>query len=96
MLLAEHAHAGERATAILLPLRDDDPKPFAKHLLRLAEAGPDQAWRTKLLANLARFDTRLELGDFPPTPGEHGGQCQLAALCGRPVDVTVECEGEGD
>jgi len=96
MLLAELAHAGERATAVLLPLRDDDPKPFTRHLHTLAEAGPDQAWQGRLLANLARFDARLAAGDFPPTPGEHCSQCQLAALCGRPVDVTVGTDGEGD
>lgn len=96
MLLAEQVFPGERATAVLLPLRDEDPKPFTKHLATLAEAGPDGAWRKRLLANLARFDARLASGDFPPTPGEHCSQCQLAALCGRPVDVTVETDGEGD
>lgn len=96
MLLAEQVFPGEQATAVLFPLRDEDPKPFTKHLATLAEAGPDGAWRTRLLANLARFDARLASGDFPPTPGEHCSQCQLAALCGRPVDVTVETDGEGD
>lgn len=96
MLLAEHVYPGERATAVLFPLREEEPKPYAGHLLTLAEAGPDQAWRGRLLVNLARFDARLESGSFPPTPGEHCGQCPLAALCGRPVDVTVDAEGEGD
>jgi len=96
MLLAEQVYPDVRATAVLFPLRDEAPKPFTKHLISLADAGPDQAWRGKLLANLARFDTRLETGDFPPTPGEHCSQCQLSALCGRPVDVTVETDGEGD
>jgi hypothetical protein len=96
MLLAEQVYPGERATAVLFPLKEEEPKPFTKHLATLAEAGPDGAWRQRLLTNLARFDARLELGDFPPTPGEHCGQCQLAALCGRPVDVTVESDGEGD
>jgi RecB family exonuclease len=96
MLLAEKVYLGERATAVLLPLRDEDPKPFTKHLITLADEGPDQAWRERLLMNIARFDARLEVGDFPPIPGEHCSQCQLAALCGRPVDVTVETDGEGD
>lgn len=96
MLLAEQVFPGDRATAVLFPLRDEDPKPFTKHLVTLAGAGSDGAWRKKLLANLARFDARLESGDFPPTPGEHCSQCQLAALCGRPVDVTLETEGEGE
>jgi hypothetical protein len=96
MLLAEQVYPDERATAVIFPLRDDEPKPFTKHLATLAEAGPDGAWRKKLLTNLARFDARLESGDFPPIPGEHCSQCQLAALCGRPVDVTVETDGEGD
>ena len=96
MLLAEQVYPGERATAVLFPLKEEDPKPFTKHLATLAEAGPDGAWRQRLLTNLARFDVRLESGDFPPTPGEHCSQCQLAALCGRPVDVTVETDGEGD
>ncbi|MBP7617984.1 MAG: PD-(D/E)XK nuclease family protein, partial [Geothrix sp.] len=96
MLLAEQVYEGERATAVLFPLKEDEPKPFTKHLATLAEVGPDGAWRQRLLTNLARFDVRLESGDFPPTPGEHCSQCQLAALCGRPVDVTVETEGEGD
>ncbi len=96
MLLAEQVYPGERATAVLFPLKEDEPKPFTKHLATLAEAGPEGAWRERLLTNLARFDARLESGDFPPTPGEHCSQCQLAALCGRPVDVTVETDGEGD
>ncbi|MCE1204564.1 MAG: PD-(D/E)XK nuclease family protein [Holophagaceae bacterium] len=96
MLLAEQVYPGDRATAVLFPLKEEEPKPFTKHLATLAEAGSDGAWREKLLTNLARFNARLESGDFPPTPGEHCGQCQLAALCGRPVDVTVETEGEGD
>ena len=96
MLLAEQVYTGEQATAVLFPMKDEDPKPFSKHLVTLAEAGPDGAWREKLLTNLASFDARLESGDFPPTPGEHCSQCQLAALCGRPVDVTVETDGEGD
>jgi hypothetical protein len=96
MLLAEQVYTDERATAVLFPLKEEEPKPFTKHLATLAEAGPDGAWRQRLLTNLARFDARLASGDFPPTPGEHCGQCQLAALCGRPVDVTVESDGEGD
>lgn len=100
MLLAEAVHPGLPATAALVPLRDEAPEPFTKHLgTLLAEGlaeGPAQAWRGRLLASLARFDARLEQGDFPPTPGDHCGQCQLSALCGRPVDVTVETDGEDD
>ena len=96
MLLAEATHPGLPATAVLVPLREAEPEPFTRHLGALLEAGEGSAWRTRLREHLARFDARLEAGDFPPTPGEHCGQCQLAALCGRPVDVAVESEGEGD
>lgn len=94
MVLAEAVHAGCSATAALVPLREEEPEPFTKHLRTLAAAGEGQAWRQRLMGNLARFEARLEGGDFPPTPGDHCGQCQLSALCGRPVDVTVEAEGE--
>lgn len=96
MLLAEAVHPGCVATAALVPLREENPEPFTKHLRTLLTAGESGAWRDRLRDNLARFDARLELGDFPPTPGDHCSQCQLSALCGRPVDVTVEGEGEGD
>ncbi len=92
MLLAEAAHPGLPATAALVPLREDEPGPFTRHLGALAEVGPGGAWRAKLQANLARLDARLEAGDFPPTPGEHCGQCPLGALCGRPVDVDADEE----
>jgi hypothetical protein len=96
MFITEAALPGNLATAALLPLREEEPEPFTKHLATLAavEGGPG-AWRRQLLANLALFDARLEAGNFPPTPGEHCRRCQLSALCGRPVDVTVEAdEGE--
>lgn len=92
MLLAEAANPGLPATAALVPLREEEPKPFTGHLGVLAEAGPGGAWRARLRDNLARLDARLEAGDFPPTPGEHCGQCQLGAVCGRPVDVAVDGE----
>lgn len=92
MLLAEAAQPGLPAAAALVPLREEAPEPFTRHLGVLAEAGPDGAWRARLRANLAHLDARLETGDFPPTPGEHCSQCQLGALCGRPVDVAAEGE----
>ncbi len=97
MLIAEAAIPGSVATAALLPLREEEPEPFTKHLGTLAAVtGGPGAWRNRLLQNLARFNERLETGDFPPTPGEHCKRCELSALCGRPVDVTVETdEGEG-
>ena len=96
MLIAEAALPGHLTTAALLPLREEEPEPFTKHLGTLATvAGGPGAWRQHLLTNLALFDARLEAGDFPPTPGEHCRRCQLSALCGRPVDVTVATdEGE--
>jgi hypothetical protein len=96
MLIAEAALPGNLTTAALLPLREEEPEPFTRHLGTLAAvAGGPGAWRQHLLHNLALFDARLEAGDFPPTPGEHCRRCQLSALCGRPVDVTVEAD-EGD
>lgn len=92
MLLAEAAHPGLPATAALVPLREDEPRPFTRHIGALMEVGPGGAWRAKLQANLARLDVRLEAGDFPPTPGEHCGQCPLGGLCGRPVDVDADEE----
>jgi hypothetical protein len=96
MLIAEAALPGSVTTAALLPLREDEPEPFTTHLRTLAAVGEKGAWRGHLLHNLALFDARLETGDFPPTPGEHCQRCELSALCGRPVDVTVESEGEDD
>ncbi len=96
MLLAEAVHTGCSATAALVPLREEEPEPYTKHLGTLAAAGEAGAWRSRLRENLARFSDRLDQGDFPPTPGDHCGQCQLSALCGRPVDVSVERDGEGD
>ena len=96
MLIAEAAIPGCVTTSALLPLREEEPEPVTTHLRTLAAAGEQRAWRGLLLQNLARFDTRLESGDFPPTPGEHCTQCELSALCGRPVDVTVESDVEDD
>ena len=96
MLIAEAALPGSVATAALVPLREEEPEPFTNHLKTLAGAGEEGAWRTRLRQNLARFDARLEAGDFPPTPGAVCQRCELSALCGRPVDVTVDGEGEGD
>jgi hypothetical protein len=94
MLIAEAARPGSVATAALIPLREEEPAPFTDHLKRLAEAGGQGAWRQLLLRNLAAFDARLELGDFPPTPGDHCQRCQLAGLCGRPVDVIADGDAE--
>ena len=96
MLIAETAMPGSVATAALIPLREEDPNPFTDHLKRLAEVGEAGAWRKILLHNLAGFDARLESGDFPPTPGDHCHRCELGGLCGRPVDVTVDVEGDED
>ena len=96
MLMAEAALPGSVATAALVPLREEEPEPFTNHLKTLAGVGEKGAWRAHLLQNLKRFDERLEAGDFPPTPGVICDRCALSALCGRPVDVTVEGEGEGD
>jgi len=105
MLIAETAMPGSVATAALIPLREEDPIPFTDHLKRLAEAGAagmagpagtTAAWRNLLLENLARFEARLEAGDFPPTPGDHCHRCELSALCGRPVDVVADGGGDGD
>ena len=93
MLIAETVLPGTTATAALLPLREEEPELFTRHLGTLAA---EADWRRRLLENLARFDARLETGDFPPTPGEHCRKCELGALCGRPVDVTVDSEGEED
>lgn len=91
MLLAEAAHPGSLVSTALLPLREEEPEPFTKHLATLAEAGD---WRARLRQNLAGFEARLERGDFPPTPGEHCARCQLGALCGRPVDVSAVADEE--
>ncbi|HJW72825.1 MAG TPA: PD-(D/E)XK nuclease family protein [Geothrix sp.] len=96
MLIAEAAMPGSVATAALIPLREEEPAPFTDHLKRLAESGEEAAWRKVLLQNLGCFDARLETGDFPPTPGDHCQRCELGGLCGRPVDVTADGEGEED
>ena len=93
MLITEAIHPGTPATAALLPLREEEPEPFTRHLGILAS---EADWRQRLSGNLARFDARLESGDFPPTPGEHCRRCELGALCGRPVDVTVDSDSEED
>lgn len=91
MRIAETVHASP-ATAVLLPLREEEPAPFTKHLRTLALEWEAGSWRERLKQNLARFDARLEAGDFPPTPGEHCRRCELSALCGRPVDVAADGE----
>jgi hypothetical protein len=88
MRIAEAVHACP-ATAVLVPLRDEEPAPFVKHLQALRDEG---SWRERLNENLARFAARLEAGDFPPTPGAHCQRCELSALCGRPVDVAADGE----
>ncbi len=94
MMLAEAIH-GMAATAVLLPLREEEPEPFTKHLRTLArEEAASGSWRERMRRSLARFDARLENGDFPPTPGDHCQRCELSALCGRPVDVEGEEEGD--
>jgi hypothetical protein len=93
MLLVEERYKIQ-ATSALVPLRGDEHKPFAGHLASLAEGGGAEGWRSKLKQNLARFDARLDSGDFPPTPGSHCQYCELSALCGRPVDLVGEADEE--
>jgi hypothetical protein len=88
--LAE-AEFGRPATAVLVPLGEEDPAPFDKMLGALSAAGN---WKARLEASVRSLKDRLDRGDLPPTPGDHCEHCALAALCGRPVDVVVEEEGE--
>ncbi len=94
MLLAERAYDCP-ATAVLIPLREEEPKPFTGHLNALVSEGRDGGWRGRLVRSLTRLDRRLEEGDFPPTPGDGCRGCELGALCGRPVDVETDEESEG-
>lgn len=94
-LMAELRY-GARATAVLVALKDESPKPWDKQLAVLAQSDADGSpWRTRLKGGLRGLSERLDRGDFPATPGEHCTYCQLAALCGRPVDIQAESE-EGD
>jgi hypothetical protein len=79
-----------RATSVLVPIRDPDPRPFANHLRLLHEiASNGGAWQRELARTLARLDARIEQGDYPPTPGDHCNNCPYPALCVRPVDITA-------
>lgn len=93
MLLAERAH-GFKATAVLVPLKEEAPAPFTGHLTPLIAEEGAGGWRERLVRNLTCLDRRLEDGDFPPTPGEHCRDCELGALCGRPVDVETDQDSE--
>ncbi len=94
-LMAEQVH-GLPATAALVPLRDEAPKPFLKALEALAAEDRAQAragaWKERLRGSLELLDRRLEAGDFPPTPGKHCQGCLLSALCARPVDIEVDAD----
>jgi hypothetical protein len=78
------------AASVLIPLREASPLPFANHLKRLTESNSSGVqWQFKLARTLARLDTRIERGDFPPTPGDHCQHCKYSALCARPVDIAA-------
>jgi hypothetical protein len=84
------------AASVLIPLRDPNPKPFANHLVRLAECNQSgNGWQPELAKTLSCLDARIEIGDYPPTPGSHCQYCKYDALCMRPVDVAGS-EGEDD
>lgn len=93
MLLAEQAH-GCPATAVLIPLKEETPKPYTGHLKPLASEEGEGGWRGRLIRNLALLDRRLEVGDFPATPGAGCSGCELAALCGRPVDIETDDDAD--
>jgi hypothetical protein len=95
MLLAELIHEQE-TTAVLMPLKDEQPRAWAGHLKTLAAEPGEDGWRGRLLRSLCSLDDRLETGDFPPTPGTACFGCGLGALCGRPVDVEIDGEEEGN
>ncbi len=84
MVLAERT-LGAPATAVLLPLREEEPKPFAGVLTALRDSDPP--WRERLDQRLAQVWGRALEGHFPATPGPHCDHCALGALCGRPVDL---------
>jgi hypothetical protein len=95
--MAMEIHGGP-ATSVLIPLREENPKPFAKHMLSLAEHGLSGiGWQDRLGNALARLHARVKEGDSPPTPGDHCQYCGYSALCMRPVDIhACEIEGEGE
>lgn len=85
--LAAEVH-GLPATAVLVPLREEEPKAFDGQLRELARSEAEgRPWRTRLAARLQQLVDRLEQGHFPPTPGPHCTHCALSAVCGRPVDI---------
>jgi RecB family exonuclease len=85
------AERGLPTTALLVPLGEEEPEPWDKVLGVLGEAGD---WQARLEASVRSLKDRLDRGDLPPTPGDHCEHCTLAALCGRPVDVVADEEGE--
>lgn len=91
-LMAELRY-GTPATTLLVPLKEDVPRPWDKQLAVLAQSEAEGLpWRTRLKAGLRALSSRLDRGDFPATPGDHCTHCQLSALCGRPVDLQAEPE----
>lgn len=95
-LLAEAAF-GLPVTSVLVPLKEAKPAPWDRQMAVLAASdGEGRPWRERLKTVLGGLSDRLERGDFPATPGAHCEYCQLAALCGRPVDVDTEAEGEAE
>lgn len=92
-LLVE-AQYGLPVTSILVPLKEAKPTPWDRQMAVLADSEAEgRPWRERLKAVLEGLSERLDRGDFPATPGAHCEYCQLAALCGRPVDVDSEIEG---
>ena len=93
MLLVEGVYSC-KASAVLIPLKEESPKSYTGHLKPLcAEVGED-GWRGRLIRNLDLLDRRLEEGDFPPTPGPGCSWCELGGLCGRPADVETDDDAE--
>jgi len=92
-LLAE-AQYGVPVTSVLVPLKEAKPLPWDRQMAVLAASDAEgRPWRERLKTVLVGLSERLDRGDFPATPGAHCEYCQLAALCGRPVDVDTEAEG---
>lgn len=91
-LLAEAQYALP-VTSVLVPLKEAKPVPWDRQMAVLAASEAEgRPWRERLQAVLGGLSERLDRGDFPPTPGAHCAYCQLAALCGRPVDVDTDPE----
>lgn len=91
--MAMEAHNG-KATSVLIPLREIEPKPFTKHLKCMYEMNEltnsdtgIEGWRFMLAKSISALDARINNGDFPPTPSDHCQHCKLSALCMRPVDI---------